>query len=94
MNNLIREEQKINGNYLGALRCRHVGITRKGVIRDAIHEWRLKRLPTKEKNNQMSNILKLVAMKSNRGFRHTKGLPVRGQRTHSNAKTQKKKIRP
>jgi small subunit ribosomal protein S13 len=33
---------------------------------------------------------KLINLKLYKGFRHKDGLPVRGQRTHTNAKTQKK----
>jgi len=33
---------------------------------------------------------KLVSIKSYRGIRRKKGLPVRGQRTHTNAKTAKR----
>jgi small subunit ribosomal protein S13 len=32
----------------------------------------------------------LVAIKIQRGIRHRQGLPVRGQRTHTNARTQKR----
>lgn len=32
----------------------------------------------------------LISIKSYRGFRKNKGLPVRGQRTHSNARTARK----
>jgi len=32
----------------------------------------------------------LIEIKSNRGIRQSQGLPVRGQRTHTNAKTSKK----
>ncbi|MDM8334998.1 30S ribosomal protein S13 [Wolbachia pipientis] len=35
------------------------------------------------------NIKSLVEMGCYRGVRHRKGLPVRGQRTHTNAKTRK-----
>ena len=35
------------------------------------------------------NIKRLVDIKCYRGFRHRKGLPVRGQRTHTNARTRK-----
>ena len=35
------------------------------------------------------NIKFLVEMGCYRGVRHKKGLPVRGQRTHTNAKTRK-----
>lgn len=37
------------------------------------------------------NIQEYVDNGSIRGFRHRNGLPVRGQRTHTNAKTQKKR---
>ena len=37
----------------------------------------------------IENIKKQIKMKSYRGIRHKLGLPVRGQRTHTNAQTQK-----
>lgn len=37
------------------------------------------------------NIKRLMDMASYRGLRHRKGLPVRGQRTHTNARTRKGK---
>ncbi len=37
----------------------------------------------------VSNIKRLTAIKSYRGLRHAKGLPVRGQRTSTNARTRK-----
>lgn len=37
------------------------------------------------------NIKRLIDIKSYRGSRHIKGLPVRGQRTHTNARTRKGK---
>ena len=37
------------------------------------------------------NLKKLVSIKSYRGFRRTQGLPVRGQRTHTNAKSSRKR---
>jgi small subunit ribosomal protein S13 len=35
------------------------------------------------------NIKRLIDIGSYRGLRHKKGLPVRGQRTHTNARTRK-----
>ena len=35
------------------------------------------------------NIKRLIDIGSYRGFRHRRGLPVRGQRTHTNARTRK-----
>ena len=40
------------------------------------------------------NLKRLVDLGSYRGLRHRKGLPVRGQRTHTNARTRKGKARP
>ena len=37
------------------------------------------------------NIKRLMDLASYRGLRHRKGLPVRGQRTHTNARTRKGK---
>lgn len=41
-----------------------------------------------------SNIKRLMDLGSFRGIRHRKSLPVRGQRTHTNARTRKGKRRP
>ena len=35
------------------------------------------------------NIKRLINLQSYRGLRHRRGLPVRGQRTHTNARTRK-----
>ncbi len=35
------------------------------------------------------NIKRLISINSYRGLRHKRGLPVRGQRTHTNARTRK-----
>jgi small subunit ribosomal protein S13 len=35
------------------------------------------------------NIKRLIEIGSYRGFRHRRNLPVRGQRTHTNARTRK-----
>ncbi|MEE4350547.1 MAG: 30S ribosomal protein S13 [Pacificimonas sp.] len=40
------------------------------------------------------NIKRLMDLASYRGLRHRKGLPVRGQRTHTNARTRKGKAKP
>nr|YP_010394404.1 ribosomal protein S13 [Phytophthora lateralis]DAZ88412.1 TPA_asm: ribosomal protein S13 [Phytophthora lateralis]DAZ88845.1 TPA_asm: ribosomal protein S13 [Phytophthora lateralis] len=42
------------------------------------------------KKSKTERINELVEIKSNRGIRQSQGLPVRGQRTHTNAKTSKK----
>jgi len=40
------------------------------------------------------NIKRLMDLACYRGLRHRKGLPVRGQRTHTNAHTRKGKAKP
>ena len=40
------------------------------------------------------NIKRLMDLGAHRGIRHRKGLPVRGQRTHTNARTRKGKAKP
>lgn len=42
----------------------------------------------KKSKNDILN--ELIEIKNNRGIRQSQGLPVRGQRTHTNAKTSKK----
>lgn len=40
------------------------------------------------------NIKRLMDLRSYRGLRHRVGLPTRGQRTHTNARTRKGKAKP
>ena len=40
------------------------------------------------------NIKRLMDLACDRGLRHRKGLPVRGQRTHTNARTRKGPAKP
>ena len=41
------------------------------------------------RRENQQNIKRLIDIRSYRGSRHLKGLPVRGQRTHTNARTRK-----
>ena len=45
------------------------------------------------RRDQRQNISRLMEIGCYRGLRHRKGLPVRGQRTHTNARTRKGKRR-
>jgi len=40
------------------------------------------------------NVKRLMDLRCYRGLRHRRGLPVRGQRTHTNARTRKGKSKP
>jgi small subunit ribosomal protein S13 len=46
------------------------------------------------RRDQAMNIKRLMDLGCYRGLRHRKGLPVRGQRTHTNARTRKGKAKP
>jgi small subunit ribosomal protein S13 len=44
------------------------------------------------KKTQITSLKALVSIKHYKGLRRIRGLPIRGQRTHTNAKTARKKI--
>lgn len=46
------------------------------------------------RRNTAMNIKRLMDQRSYRGLRHRNQLPVRGQRTHTNARTRKGKAKP
>ena len=60
---------------------------RETIDRDYVVEGDLRR-------NVAMNIKRLMDLGNYRGLRHRRGLPVRGQRTHTNARTRKGKARP
>ena len=60
---------------------------REAVDRDHVVEGDLRR-------NVAMNIKRLMDLGCYRGIRHRKGLPVRGQRTHTNARTRKGPAKP
>ena len=45
------------------------------------------------KNKAADSIKRLIEIKCYRGIRHLRGLPVRGQRTRTNARTRKGKVK-
>ena len=60
---------------------------REAIDRDYVVEGDLRR-------EVAMNIKRLMDLGCYRGLRHRRGLPVRGQRTHTNARTRKGKARP
>nr|YP_009420748.1 ribosomal protein S13 [Phytophthora nicotianae]ASO76741.1 ribosomal protein S13 [Phytophthora nicotianae]DAZ88923.1 TPA_asm: ribosomal protein S13 [Phytophthora nicotianae CJ01A1] len=68
---------------LNKLKNNHVNRLINYINKNLKVEQLLKKLKTERLNE-------LVEIKSNRGIRQSQGLPVRGQRTHTNAKTSKK----
>ena len=64
-----------------------VGRIREMIDRDCRVEGELRR-------EIAMNIKRLMDLGCYRGLRHRRGLPVRGQRTHTNARTRKGRARP
>ena len=60
---------------------------REAIDRDYVVEGDLRR-------EVSMNIKRLMDLGSYRGLRHRRSLPVRGQRTHTNARTRKGKAKP
>ena len=58
-----------------------------GKLRDYIQNQIMVEGDLRRERNQ--NVKRLMDIGCNRGLRHRKGLPVRGQRTHTNARTRK-----
>ena len=56
--------------------------------------WRRKQVEGDLRREVAMNIKRYLDLGSYRGIRHRRGLPVNGQRTHTNARTRKGKARP
>lgn len=88
------------GRYQSTLICKKLGFNKNLKTNKLTNEQIFKLIKTVEETNlKITNELKksqifalknLVNIKSYRGLRRIKGLPVRGQRTHTNSKTAKK----
>ena len=63
-------------------------VDQESAIRDAINELSLV-LEGDLRKEVTLNIKRLVEIRCYRGMRHLRSLPVRGQRTHTNARTRK-----
>ena len=78
--------------------CEKVGIARERRVHDLTDQEILQIRETIDANYQVEgdlrrersqNVNRLMDMGNYRGLRHRRGLPVRGQRTHTNARTRK-----
>ena len=78
----IPEERRVN-----ELSDAEVIQIREAIDRDYLVEGDLRR-------ETAMNIKRLMDLGCYRGLRHRRGLPVRGQRTHTNARTRKGPARP
>lgn len=81
----ILEASKIDGNK----KIQDLTEDEVGSIRDFIDKHL--KVEGDLRRDVSMNIKRLVDLGCYRGLRHKKGLPVRGQRTHSNARTRKGK---
>ena len=83
--------------------CETVGISDERRVNDLSDQEVLRIRETIDANYQVEgdlrreinqNIKRLMDMGNYRGLRHRRGLPVRGQRTHTNARTRKGPAKP
>ncbi|MEM0990085.1 MAG: 30S ribosomal protein S13 [Pseudomonadota bacterium] len=83
--------------------CDNVGITRERRVNElsdaevlAVREYIDGNLMVEGdlRRERMVNIKRLMDLGCYRGLRHRRGLPVRGQRTHTNARTRKGPAKP
>ncbi len=83
--------------------CGDLGIPRERRVNELTEDELLRIRETIDSDQQVEgdlrrevamNIKRLMDMGCYRGLRHRKGLPVRGQRTHTNARTRKGPAKP
>lgn len=91
------------GSHIAKRICNGVGIEEQRRVRDLTDDEVLKIREMIDSDCQVEgdlrreismNIKRLRDLGCYRGIRHRKGLPVRGQRTSSNARTRKGKAKP
>jgi small subunit ribosomal protein S13 len=87
------------GRFKASFLCQELGINESTRVRDLTDSQRSNIFQYIEENfcvesdlrrEKSTAIKQLIEISGHRGFRHRIGLPLRGQRTHTNAKTQKK----
>jgi small subunit ribosomal protein S13 len=94
---LLQEAFGDDAELMGAKRTHQLTDTDIHRIRNVIQQWReagYHKVEGDLRRDVSENIKRLIDIKSYRGMRHRRGLPVRGQRTHTNARTRKGKKRP
>jgi small subunit ribosomal protein S13 len=75
--------------FLPNLKTKHLTQNQIANLKEALKNLNRK-LAGDLKKMESLNLKRLISIKSYRGLRIIQGLPVRGQRTHSNAKTARK----
>ena len=93
---LLAEAFGDDADIVGAKRTHQLTDSDIHAIRNVIQAWAESgqhRVEGDLRREVSENIKRLIDIKSYRGLRHRRGLPVRGQRTHTNARTRKGKKR-
>lgn len=70
----------------GGIRTQDLSESEVGRIREALQAYQVE---GDLRKSVAMNIKRLIDLGTYRGLRHKRGLPVRGQRTHTNARTRK-----
>ena len=88
------------GKFQTLIICKKLGLSKNLKTSNLTNDQILKLIKIIENSNlkitselkklQIFNLKELVNIKCYKGLRRLKGLPVRGQRTHTNSKTSKK----
>ena len=88
------------GKYQTNIICKQLGFTNNLKIHNLTNDQIFKlvkliedsnlKITTELKKSQILALKELVEIKAYKGLRRINGLPVRGQRTHTNARTAKK----
>ena len=89
------------GNYQASFICKNLGFCKNLKTSKLSQEQIFQLIKTIEKSDliltselkklQAFSLRNLIEIKSYRGLRRLKGLPVRGQRTHTNSKTSRRR---
>nr|AAQ15140.1 RPS13 [Colchicum persicum] len=83
----VRYRLGISGNIkMKELTKSQIDLLEQMICQDHVVHWELKR-------GERADIERLISISRYRGIRHQDGSPLRGQRTHTNARTFRKQIR-
>lgn len=90
------------GKFTSFSVCKQLGFSRNFKVKNLSKEQINKLVKTIEhlnielasdlKKSKILSTKKLISIKSYKGLRKSRGLPIRGQRTHTNAKTSRKRF--
>ena len=88
-NNVISEKAEENNKNI-SLKLEKVSTKQLSLLTDTIVKDKIHLKQEELSRHLYENIVRLAQVRSYRGVRHKKGLPLRGQRTRTNFKTAKR----